>query len=89
MEDIAREPETQLVSSHADGGSPAGISAFVTKILCHNLTAGSVPVLSTYLMHPVLGECVSQSDRRVHAAVRAARECDGSGHEFPAGRISA
>ncbi len=82
LEDIAREPETQLVSTHADGGSPAGISAFVTKILCHNLTAdaGSVPVLSTYLMHPVLGECASTSqidaymplfERRVNAMAAA------------------
>ena len=82
LEKIAKEPETQLVSSNSDGGSPAGISAFVTKILCHNLTAdpGSVPVLSTYLMHPVLGGCASTGqidaymplfERRVNAMVAA------------------
>ncbi len=82
LEKIAREPEAQRLSAASDGGSPAGISAFVNKLLCHNLTAdpGSIPVISTYFMHPVLGGCASTAQinaympmfrRRVDAMVSA------------------
>jgi hypothetical protein len=61
LEKIASEPEAQRISVFAEGGSPAGLSKFTTKLLCHNLTAdpGTVPIITTYLMHPVLGGCAS------------------------------
>jgi endoglucanase len=82
LEKIAREPEAQRVSSYSDGGSSAGISTFVNKLLCHNLTAdpGSIPIVSTYFMHPVLGGCSSTAqidaymplfERRIDAMVSA------------------
>jgi endoglucanase len=59
LEKIAVEPEAQRVSVAAEGGSPAGISDFTRKLFCHNFTAdpGTVPIISTYFLHPVLGGC--------------------------------
>jgi endoglucanase len=82
LEKIASEPEAQRISVFAEGGSPAGLSAFTTKLLCHNLTAdpGTVPIITTYFMHPVLGGCPSTAqidaylplfERRVNAVVQA------------------
>lgn len=61
LEKIAREPEAMRVSAGATGKPPSAISAFVHKLLCQNLTAdpGSVPIISTYFMHSVLGGCAS------------------------------
>jgi hypothetical protein len=85
LEKIASQPEAQRVSAFSEGGSPSGVSAFVTKLLCHNLTAdpGTVPIISTYFMHPVLGECSSTAQidrylplfkRRIDAVVQATGE---------------
>ena len=82
LEKIASEPEAQRISVFAEGGSPAGLSAFTTKLLCHNLTAdpGTVPIITIYFMHPVLGGCPSTAqidaylplfERRVNVVVQA------------------
>ncbi|HET9104227.1 MAG TPA: glycoside hydrolase family 6 protein [Solirubrobacteraceae bacterium] len=80
LEKIASEPEAQRISIFSEGGSPAGIAAFTNKLFCHNFTAdpGTVPIITTYLMHPVLGGCSSTAQinaymplfrRRVNAIV--------------------
>ena len=64
LEKIASQPESQRISiASADKGTqpgtPAGIAAFTNKLFCGNFTAdpGTVPVITTYFMHPVLGGC--------------------------------
>lgn len=56
---IASQPEVQRISAYSAGGSPTGVFAQTEKILCHNLTAdpGSIPILSTYFLHPAAGPC--------------------------------
>jgi endoglucanase len=56
---IAAEPEVQRISAYSAGGSPAGIFRQTEKLLCHNLAAdpGSIPILSTYFLHPAAGAC--------------------------------
>jgi hypothetical protein len=63
LEKMAVEPEAQRISVFSEGGSPSGIAAFTDKLLCHNLTAdpGTIPIITTYLMHPVLGGCSSSA----------------------------
>ncbi len=75
LEKIAVEPEAQRISVYAEGGSPAGLSKFTTKLLCDNLTAdpGTVPIITTYLMHPVLGGCAST------AQINAYMPCSSAG----------
>src|SRR5271165_5313330 len=59
LEKIAVEPEAQRISAFSEGGSPEGIAAFTNKLFCHNFTAdpGTVPIITTYFMHPALGGC--------------------------------
>ena len=64
LEKIASEPEAQRISTASTDkgfspGSPGGIGAFTNKLFCGNFTAdpGTVPIISTYLMHPALGGC--------------------------------
>lgn len=87
LEKIASQPEAQRISTaSADKGfargTPAGIAAFTNKLFCGNFTAdpGTVPIITTYFMHPVLGGCstTKQIDaymplfkRRVNAVVSA------------------
>jgi endoglucanase len=61
LEKIASEPEAMRVSAGTIGKGGAFISTFVHKLLCQNLLAdpGSVPIISTYFMHSVLGGCAS------------------------------
>ena len=70
---IASEPESQRISIYSEGGSPAGIFGQTQKILCHNLTAdrGSIPVFTTYFLHPVVGGCATK--RQLSAAGPAFR----------------
>lgn len=82
LEKMAVEPEAQRISVYSEGGSPGGIAAFTNKLLCHNLTAdpGSIPVITTYFMHPALGGCSTSAQinaymplfrRRIDAIVQA------------------
>jgi hypothetical protein len=61
LEKIADQPEPQRFSSVAYGGGPGAAYAQATKIFCHNLTAdpGSIPIITTYFLHPDLGTCPS------------------------------
>ena len=59
LEKIADQPEAQRVSVYSEGGGPGAISDFARKLFCHNFTAdpGSIPIITTYFLHPVLGGC--------------------------------
>jgi endoglucanase len=63
LEKIASQPESQRISIYSEGGSPAGIFGQTQKIFCHNLTAdpGSIPVFTTYFLHPAVGGCATPS----------------------------
>jgi endoglucanase len=87
LEKIASEPEAQRISTASSDkgfapGTPGGIGAFTNKLFCGNFTAdpGTVPIISTYLMHPVLGGCATTAqiqkymplfEQRVNAIVSA------------------
>ena len=64
LEKIADEPEAQRISSGAEGGTPADIADFTRKLFCHNFTAdpGTVPIITTYFLHAVLGGCATTSE---------------------------
>jgi len=64
---IAGQPEAQRFSSGAGGGGPGATFGQVEKILCPYMASdpGSIPIINTYFMHPVLGGCPTP------AAVRA------------------
>jgi len=59
FEKIAVQPEAQRFSSAAEGGTPYGLADFANKLFCHNFTAdpGTVPIITTYFLHPALGGC--------------------------------
>jgi endoglucanase len=61
LEKIASEPGSQRFSAYAEGGTPAGLTDFTQKLFCHNFTAdpNTIPVITTYFMHPELGGCSS------------------------------
>ena len=63
LEKIADEPEAQRFSTGAGGGGPGATYGQVQKIFCHNLTAdpGSIPIISTYFLHPLAPGCASKS----------------------------
>jgi endoglucanase len=63
LEKIADEPEAQRFASGDEGGSPAEIADFARKLFCHNFTAdpGTIPIITTYFLHPVLGGCPTTS----------------------------
>jgi endoglucanase len=69
LEKIASEESPQRFSSYAEGGSPAGLSDFANKLFCHNFTAdpGTVPVITTYFLHAVLGGCPSTAQINAYA----------------------
>ncbi len=87
LEKIASEPEAQRISTASSDkgfspGTPGGLAAFTNKLFCGNFTAdpGTVPIISTYLMHPVLGGCSTTAqiqsymplfEQRVNAIVSA------------------
>jgi endoglucanase len=62
LEKIADEPEAQRFSTGAGGGGPGATYGQVQKIFCHNMTAdlGSVPIISTYFLHPLAPGCASK-----------------------------
>jgi endoglucanase len=61
LEKIASEPESQRISVFSGGGGPGAIYGQTHKLLCANLSAdpGSIPVFTTYFLHPVLGGCAT------------------------------
>jgi endoglucanase len=54
LEKIASQPAANRFSAFSQGGSPHGIYSQAIKIFCHNMQAdpGSVPILTTYFLHP-------------------------------------
>ena len=66
LEKIADQPEAQRVSVYAEGGGPGAISDFARKLFCHNFTAdpGTIPIITTYFLHPVLGGCATVAEIR-------------------------
>jgi hypothetical protein len=66
LEKIADQPEAQRVSVYSEGGGPGAIRDFARKLFCHNFTAdpGTIPIISTYFLHPVLGGCSTASQIR-------------------------
>jgi endoglucanase len=63
LEKIADQPEEQRFSVFSEGGGPGAVFGQVQKIFCHNMTAdpGSIPIITTYFLHPVLGACGTPS----------------------------
>jgi endoglucanase len=63
LEKIADQPESQRISSYSEGGGPGAIFGQTQKIFCHNMTAdrGSIPVFTTYFLHPAVGNCATPS----------------------------
>jgi endoglucanase len=68
---IARQPEAQRFSIYSEGGGPGAIFAQVQKIFCNNMTAdpGSIPIITTYFMHPALGACPTPAEVRAYNPV--------------------
>ena len=56
---IASEPTGQRLSSFSEGGGPGALFGQTEKLLCSNYSADprSIPILSTYFLHPSLGGC--------------------------------
>lgn len=69
LEKVASQPEAQRISSFSQGGTPTGIYSQTQKLFCHNLTAdpGTIPIISTYFMHPTLGGCPTTSQIDAYA----------------------
>ena len=65
---IAAQPEAQRFSSSSWGGTPSGIFKQVQKIFCDNIVAdpGTVPIINTYFLHPVLGGCPTPAQVRAY-----------------------
>ena len=63
---IAGQPEAQRFSIYSEGGGPGKIFAQAEKIFCQNMQAdpGSIPIITTYFMHPALGACPSAQEIR-------------------------
>jgi Glycosyl hydrolases family 6 len=64
LEKIAEQPEALRFSIYSGGGGPGAIYGQVQKVFCHNLTAdpGSIPMISTYFLHPVFSDCPTPSE---------------------------
>jgi endoglucanase len=63
---IAGQPEAQRFSIYSGGGGPGKIFGQVEKIFCQNMRAdpGSIPIITTYFMHPALGGCPGAAEIR-------------------------
>lgn len=61
---IAAVPEAQRFSIYSMGGGPGAIFKQAEKIFCSNMTAdpGSIPIITTYFLHPALRGCPSASE---------------------------
>ncbi len=82
LEKIAEQPEVQRFSIYSMGGGPGKLYAFAKKIFCYNHRAdpGSIPIVNTYFLHPVVHGCPSAGElsaawpdfrRRVNEVVAA------------------
>jgi hypothetical protein len=67
LEKIAAEPSAVRISAYSSGGTPKAIYAQTRELYCNNLRAdpGSIPIISTYFLHAVLGGCSSTA--QIHA----------------------
>ncbi len=73
LEKIADQPETNRLFGFAMGGGPGAVYKQTQKLFCGNFTAdpGSIPVVSTYFLHPALGGCATPAE--MNAATPAFR----------------
>jgi endoglucanase len=69
LEKIAQEPTAVRFSAYSAGGTPAGVYSQVRKLYCDIIGAdpGSVPIISTYFLHAVLGGCSSTAQINAYA----------------------
>jgi endoglucanase len=58
---IASQPQAQRISTYSWGGTPSGIAKQTHKLFCQIAASdpGSVPIISTYFLHPNLGGCAT------------------------------
>jgi hypothetical protein len=56
---IADQPQAQRISTYSWGGTPSGIRKQTHKLFCQIAASdpGSVPIITTYFLHPNLGGC--------------------------------
>jgi endoglucanase len=59
---IADQPQAQRISTYSWGGTPAGIGKQTHKLFCQIAASdpGSVPIITTYFLHPNLGGCATK-----------------------------
>jgi endoglucanase len=75
LEKIASQPEANRFSAFSQGGSPHGVYSQAIKIFCHNMLAdpGSIPIISTYFLHPAAGVCPTPRQLRAAGPLFRAR----------------
>jgi endoglucanase len=58
---IAGQPQAQRISTYSWGGTPSGIVKQTHKLFCQIAASdpGTVPLITTYFLHPNLGGCAS------------------------------
>ena len=58
---IADQPQAQRISTYSWGGTPSGIAKQTHKLFCQIAASdpGSVPLITTYFLHPNLGGCAT------------------------------
>jgi hypothetical protein len=56
---IADQPQAQRISTYSWGGTPSGIGKQTHKLFCQIAASdpGTVPIITTYFLHPNLGGC--------------------------------
>jgi len=56
---IADQPQAQRISTYSWGGTPSGIAKQTQKLFCQIAASdpGTVPIITTYFLHPDLGGC--------------------------------
>jgi endoglucanase len=59
---IADQPQAQRISTYSWGGTPSGIGKQTHKLFCQIAASdpGSVPIITTYFLHPNLGGCATK-----------------------------
>jgi endoglucanase len=64
---IADQPQAQRISTYSWGGTPSGIAKQTHKLFCQIAASdpGTVPIISTYFLHPNLGGCATT--KQIHA----------------------
>jgi cellulase/cellobiase CelA1 len=58
---IADQPQAQRISTYSWGGTPSGIGKQTRKLFCQIAASdpGTVPLITTYFLHPNLGGCAT------------------------------